>query len=86
MQHLAGTETGAVPDSESLQGALAEVIVAIDEATSGKIAVQGDDRTVQLVARVHAGAERRRFGVGDEVIIVELDGATARIAGPKFLA
>ena len=86
MRQLGGSEAGEVPDAGALEGALADVVVDLDEIHSGKIAVRGGDRTLQMIARVHEDAEVRRFQAGDEVVIVGVRDGIAQVAGTRFLA
>jgi hypothetical protein len=86
MTWLSSREAGEVPGDSALEGALGRVIVAFDEARAGKIAIRGGDRTTQLVARIHETADTRRFQVGDEVVVVDVNDGIALVAGTQFLA
>ena len=85
MTHLERTETGELSDSSALQGAPARVLVGIGRDRSGKIAVEGGDRTIQLVARLHGAAEAEGFRAGDEVVVIDIHDGIAKVAGPGFL-
>jgi len=86
MEFLRTSETGVLPASGALEGAMAAVVVDFDDTRSGKVSVTDGGQTVQLIARVHEQAETRRFGVGDEVVIVDLQDGIAHVAGTRFLA
>ena len=85
MQYFAAEESG-VAEARDLAGTMAEVLVEIGDGSAGKIAVRDGERTRQLVARVHEQAATRRFRVGDEVVVVELERGVAHVAGKAFLA
>ena len=61
------------------------MIVDIADEHSGKISIQNVERTMQFVARPHAEAQARRFGAGEEVVIVEVQEGTAYVVGTTFL-
>jgi membrane protein implicated in regulation of membrane protease activity len=84
MGYLSRTENGAVSD-KALEGSKAQVIVDIGDEQSGKISIAGVDRTLQFIARPHAEAQARRFGAGEEVVIVEVQEGTAYVVGATFL-
>jgi membrane protein implicated in regulation of membrane protease activity len=70
------TQSGTAPSKTSaLVGRTAAVIVPFGVERTGKIRVQVDDRTVDLLATTDDASLDAR----DEVLIVEVDGSTAHV-------
>jgi hypothetical protein len=86
MAYLRRSESGALPSLSVLGGARAQVLVGIDAAHAGKIAVVTQEQTQQLVARRHPKAAVERFAAGDTVVIVRFQDGVALVAEPTFLA
>ena len=85
MEHLERNETGRLPGTGELEGSSARVVIDIDTARAGKVAVRHHGQIEQIVARSHPDAEAGRFGHGEEVVIVQVVDGIAWVAGPGFL-
>ena len=75
--HVSSTVTAA-----DLQGRTGSVLVPFEGADAGKIAVYSKGQRLQLMAR---GFEEvsEDFGLGDEVVVVRMDGAVAEVVKPS---
>jgi membrane protein implicated in regulation of membrane protease activity len=85
MEWLRRSESGVQDDTRSLTGTTASVVVGIDGPHHGKIAVRSGDRVTQLVARPHGTAERTRFEVGEDVVVIRIDNGIAEVARESYL-
>lgn len=69
-------ETNSVAGESDFVGKTGRLLVAAGPGTVGKIRVQAKGTTVDLLAR----SDDEAIGIGEEAIIIEMDGTYARVA------
>lgn len=77
LRHLHADSSGAVAESRDYIGKTARVVVPFDGKAMGKVRVDIKGNQVDLLA---TGLEGEGYEGREEVLIVEMDGARARIA------
>jgi len=63
-----------------LRGALGEVVLPISPGHRGRIAIEVGDQRRYLTAEPFDSAKQGAFAIGDDIVVVELDKGTARVA------
>src|SRR5690606_37540245 len=77
LRHLHADSSGAVAESRDYIGKTARVVVPFDGKATGKVRVDIKGNQVDLLA---TGLEGEGYEGREEVLIVDMDGARARIA------
>jgi membrane protein implicated in regulation of membrane protease activity len=78
-QWLKRTSSGEIRAGH-LEGAVGRVVVPLVAGGRGRIRVEVGGQSTLMTAVPFRTSEETQFGLGDEVVVVEMDGATARIA------
>ena len=86
MDYIRTSQSGAVRNMSSFAGAEARVVVGIKGTKLGKVELVADERTHQLVARIHGGAAVDHVEVGDTVVVVRIQDGIALVAEKTYLA
>lgn len=82
MAHLMKNEVGQTTNLEDLIGSSAKVTIDVSRDHRGKISVNANGRTLQLLAQVAEEASRDEFKSGESVIILKIrDGAAFVVEG-----
>jgi len=82
MAHLMKNEVGQTTNLEDLIGSSAKVTIDVSREHRGKISVNANGRTLQLLAQVAEEASRDEFKSGESVIILKIqDGAAFVVEG-----
>ena len=76
-EHVSSTVT-----SDDLKGRTAKVLLPFDHTDQGKIALAGKGQRMQVIARSYEGTEES-FSVGDEVVVVRMEGSVAEVVKPS---
>ena len=77
LRYLQSEESGAVAESGDYIGKSVRVLVPVEAKGTGKVRLELRASEVDMLARTD---EERGFAIGDTAIIIELDGAVARLA------
>lgn len=77
IRHLSRTEVGAAASTADYVGKSGRVLVPVRPGSLGKVRIELKGTTVDLLAGSDDGTE---FEIGDQVLVVQLDGTTATIA------
>ncbi len=85
MSYLKSSESGESLDTESLAGLTAKALVDIAENRKGKIRVQMQDRTFQLIAQLADVAKEKQIKHGQPVIILRVENGIAHVAEESFI-
>ena len=68
-----------------LRGALGEVVLPISSSHRGRISISVGDQRRYLTAEPYDAAKHGAFGVGDQVVVVDLERGHARVTGLEAL-
>lgn len=85
IRYLQRTESGHGFDLKQLEGSSARVLLECTRDRRGKILVNANQRTMQLLALVADEAARESFTSGDAVIVVSVRDGIAYVSGEELV-
>ena len=83
--YLKESSSGSVMSDRELQGALRKVVISIDDASKGRIAVDHHGQRLYFVAKPFRAGKGRSFAVGEQVVVIEVDRGTALVSAMESL-
>ncbi|HQV31807.1 MAG TPA: DUF1449 family protein [Calditrichia bacterium] len=85
LNYLLGSQVGETTSVDSLVGHKAIVLIDIARGQRGKIRLDSQGQTLQLLADLSDTAGKEHFSVGDEVLIVEVARQIALVAEENYI-
>lgn len=78
-------ESSSTLSSSDLRGALGEVVLPISAAQRGRIAIDVGDQRRYMTAEPYDATRQGSFGVGDQIVVMDLNRGAARVAPIEVL-
>ena len=78
-------ETSSTLRSSDLRGALGEVVLPISAGHRGRIAIEVGEQRRYLTAEPYDPSRQESFGVGDQIVVMDLNRGAARVAPIEVL-
>jgi membrane protein implicated in regulation of membrane protease activity len=85
-RYLKSSSVGSDVSDRLLSGAIGRVTIPVSVASKGRITCEVEGRTINLTAVPFDSHEEGEFGVGESVVVVEVDEGTARVSSFRELA
>ena len=85
-RYLKTSEVGTDVSDRALTGAVGRVTVPISVDSKGRIMCEVEGRTINLTAVPFDAREEGEFGVGESVVVVEVNEGTARVSSFRELS
>jgi len=85
-RYLKTSSVGTDVSDEALSGAVGRVTVPISVDSKGRITCEVEGRTINLTAVPFDAREEGEFGVGETVVVVEVNEGTARVSSFRELS
>lgn len=79
-RYLKGSEATSALTNKQMEGRAAQVVVPLGPARKGRIKADVDGQPHFLVALPFKDRDEKQFGVGDSVVVVEIQDGTALVA------
>lgn len=78
-------ESSSTLRSSDLRGALGEVVLPISAAQRGRIAIEVGEQRRYMTAEPYDASRQGSFGVGDQIVVMDLNRGAARVAPIEVL-
>jgi membrane protein implicated in regulation of membrane protease activity len=85
-RYLKTSSVGSDVNDRALSGAVGRVTVPISVDSKGRITCEVEGRTINLTAIPFDAREEGEFGVGETVVVVEVNKGTARVSSFRELS
>jgi len=85
-RYLKSSSVGSDVSDQALSGAVGRVVIPISVDSKGRIICEVEGQTIKLTAVPFDSHEQGEYGVGESVVVVEVDEGTARVSSFRELS
>lgn len=85
LNYLLGSQVGEATQINSLVGQKARVVIDVSRENRGKIRLDSQGQTIQLLADISETAAKDHFEAGEHVLVVEVDHQIALVAEENYI-